>query len=143
MKIEVVDSNSPDFPASTEHDFADFIVWLRLKMLPTHFVFTCYNKYWRAEDGMVISDEERYNAPEFALYRERLGVAEDTETKAKVLNCIAAYEEPHYRQIAKILSVANSCVGYHVADLKARGLIETDPLTLTELGEMAIDILNT
>ena len=142
MIVEVIDSNSKDFPPHTEFDFADFIVWLHFDMLPSHFIFECFGKYWRSNEGYACSEDETYSAPSFALYRGRLGLAEDGETKTRILEYIATQEDMRYRVMADALSISNACVGYHIADLKMRGLVETDPLSLTAIGEETLDFLN-
>lgn len=142
MIIEVIDSNSADFPTNSEYDFADFIAWLQYDMLPSHFIFRCFGKYWRTDCGFVCCEEDRYSAAAFALYRFRLGVTEEAETKARMLEYIFTQEDMRYHIVAAALGVSSASIGYHIADLKARGLVETDPLALTIIGELALDYLN-
>ena len=139
MLIEVIDSDSIDFPPNSEYKFSDFIVWLHLEMLPKHFIFIAYGKYWRACAGAAHNGDEHYTAPSFALYRERLGITDETETKGRVLSYIAEHEDVRYCTMAADIGVSNASIGYHIADLKERGLVETDPLSLTEIGELALD----
>ena len=138
MLIEVIDSDSIDFPPHSEYNFSDFIVWLHEGMLPQHFIFIAYGKYWRARNYCVHHEDEHYDVAAFALYRERLGIADETETKGKVLAYIARHEDVRYHTMATQLNVSSACIGYHIADLKERGLVETDPLSLTEIGELAL-----
>lgn len=142
MIIEVIDSNSRYFPKNSEYDFADFVAWLQYDMLPSHLVFQCFGKYWRVDCGYVCCEEDRYSAAAFSLYRFRLGVTEEDETKAKMLNYISTQEDMRYHIVAAALGVSSASIGYHIADLKARGLVETDPLALTSIGELALDYLN-
>ena len=141
MIIKVIDSNSVDFPTDSEYDFADFIAWLQYDMLPSHFVFMCFGKYWRTDCGCVCCDGESYKAEEFSLYRFRLGVTEEDETKARMLDYIFTQEDMRYHVMANALGVSSASIGYHIADLKARGLVSTDPLALTIIGELALDYL--
>lgn len=138
MIVETIDSDSSDFPRGSEFDFSDFITWLHLKMLPDHYVFMCFGKYWRVKDNFVFSEDEQYSAPEFALYRGRLGMTEEEETKAQILLYIMQHNDVRYKVMAKVLNVSNACVGYHISDLKARGLVDTNPLAITDIGEMAL-----
>jgi len=140
--IEVIDSNSRDFPKNSEYDFADFITWLQYDMLPSHFVFRCFGKYWRTDHGCVCCEEYRYSAAAFALYRFRLGVTEEDETKAKMLSYIFTQKDMRYHIMAAALGVSSASIGYHIADLKARGLVDTDPLALTITGGLALDYLD-
>lgn len=142
MLIEVIDSNSPDFPTGSEYEFADFITWLHLKMLPSHFIFQCFNKYWRAVNGFVQRENELYSAPEFALYRGRLGLTEEDETKALILHYIMTHIDVRYCTMVDAIGVSSACIGYHIADLKARGLVDTSPLAITEIGELALNYLS-
>ena len=142
MIVEVIDSNSRYFPKNSEYDFADFVAWLQYDMLPSHLVFQCFGKYWRVDCGYVCCEEDRYSAAAFSLYRFRLGVTEEDETKAKMLNYISTQEDMRYHIVAAALGVSSASIGYHIADLKARGLVDTDPLALTSIGELALDYLN-
>ena len=142
MIVEIIDSNSIDFPPGSEYDFSDFIVWVHEKMLPDHIVFVAFGKYWRVSRGKVYREYERYSAEEFALYRERLGMTDENETKGKVLNYINEHEDVRYSAMSAYIGVSNASVGYHIADLKARELVETDPLALTEIGELALAYLS-
>ena len=142
MIIEVIDSNSKYFPKNSEYDFADFVAWLQYDMLPSHLVFRCFGKYWRVDCGYVCCEEDRYSAAAFSLYRFRLGVTEEDETKAKMLNYISTQEDMRYHIVAEALGVSSASIGYHIADLKARGLVDTDPLALTSIGELALVYLN-
>lgn len=143
LKIHVIDSSDKNFPLDSTWDFRDFIVWLHHKMLPQHFVFELFGKYWRVCDGdCVCNGDEKLCAPAFAVYRERLGVTQDDETKGRILSYIATHSDLRYRTIAHNLGISNAGVGYHIADLAERGIVETDPICLTEIGEMALSFIN-